>query len=361
MNRRLARRRQTRPAPRWWREVGLRTRNVMVLLRQFRGALLAFALTLGGGGGLYYALAQSAPAASRPASLLEAFYIVLSMIFLQAGASFPTAWYLQLFFFIMPLLGLGILGLGAADFGVLLFNRQARGEAWEVAVADTYSNHIVVVGLGHLGFRIASALHELGEPFVIVEADPEAELVTQAQAWNVPIIRGDALKHETLRHARVDRAHTVVIATSDDTMNLQIAIHTRAVNPEVRTIVRLFDDEFAREVRQAFGITAAFSASALAAPAFAASAAGLETVQSVSLNDRMLHLSHFALAAASPLLGQTIEQVEDLYDLTIVLLRRGKEADLHPANHRALKADDQITVFADTATLRKLKQLCQCE
>jgi voltage-gated potassium channel len=183
--------------------------------------------------------------------------------------------------------------------------------------------------------------------------------VTQAQGWNVPIIRGDALKQETLKKARVDRAHTVVIATSDDTMNLQIAIHARAVNPQVRTIVRLFDDEFAREVRQAFGVTAAYSASALAAPAFAASAAGLETVQSVTLNERVLHMSHFALAEASPLAGLTIEQVEDQYDLSIVLWRRGKEADLHPANHRALKPGDQITVFADTPTLRQLKQVCE--
>jgi len=252
-----------------------------------------------------------------------------------------------------------ILAQGAADFGVLLFNRQARGEAWEVAVAETYADHIIIIGLGHLGFRIARALHDLAAPFVIIEKDPEADLVAQAQNWNVPIIRGDALSQSTLRKARADRANTIVIATSDDTMNLQIAIHARAVNPQVRTIVRLFDDEFAREVRQAFGITAAYSASALAAPAFAASAAGLETVQTVTLTDRTLHLSQFTLAEASTLVGLSVAQIEDAYDLTIVLLRRGREVDLHPGNSRALKAADQITVFADTDTLRTLKRVCQ--
>jgi voltage-gated potassium channel len=148
---------------RWWRGVRQSARNVMVLFRQFRGALIAFLLTVVGGGLVYYLLAQQAQDPQRPASLMEAFYLALSMIFLQAGTEFPQVWYLQIFFFILPLLGLGILGQGAADFGVLLFNRQARGEAWEVAVADTYSNHIVIVGLGHLGFRIARALHELDE------------------------------------------------------------------------------------------------------------------------------------------------------------------------------------------------------
>jgi voltage-gated potassium channel len=349
---------RSRPGPRWWRAARLSARNGAVLVRQFRGPLLAFAVTALGGGGAYFWLAQAAGEPARPATWPEAVYLAVAMIFLQAGSNFPATWYLQAFYFILPVVGLAIVGQGAADFGVLLFNRQARGEAWEVAVAETYSNHIVIVGLGHLGFRIARELHDLGESFVIVEADPEAELVTQAQAWNVPIIRGDALKSETLRKARADRAHTLVIATSDDTMNLQIAIHARAVNPQVRTIVRLFDDEFAREVRQAFGITAAYSASALAAPAFAACAAGLETVQSVMVDDRMLHLSAYTLAARSGLVGRTVQQVEDDYDLNIVLLRRGKDADLHPGNQRALKAGDQITVFADTHTLRRLKELC---
>ncbi len=122
---------------RWWRATRQDARNIMVLFRQFRGPLLAFGVTIVGGGLAYDFLAQWAHEAARPASPLEAIYLALSMIFLQAGTDFPSVWYLQIFFFIMPLLGLGILGQGAADFGVLLFNRQARGEAWEVAVADS--------------------------------------------------------------------------------------------------------------------------------------------------------------------------------------------------------------------------------
>jgi Trk K+ transport system NAD-binding subunit len=334
----------------------LNVRDTLVLLRQFRGPLIAFNLAFLAGGGLYFTLAQQAGEA-HPASLAEAVFLVLSMIFLQANADFPGVWYLQIFFFVMPLVGLSILGQGAADIGVLLFNRRARGEAWQVAVAATYSNHIVIVGMGHLGFRVARALQEIGESFVLIEQNPEAELLSYAHDWNVPIIRGDSLKHEVLRQAGVDRAHTIVIATSDDTMNLQIAIHARAVNPQVRTIVRLFDDEFAREVRQAFGITAAYSTSALAAPAFAAAAAGLEVAQTVTLSGRMLHMSHFTLEPGSALVGQTISQVEHAYDVSVVLLRRGKEADLHPNNEAVLREGDQITVFADVSTLHHLRQL----
>lgn len=342
--------------PRALRRLAQDLRDTLIVLRQFRGALLAFAVTVLAGGALYYRLAQLAGEAN-PDSLTEACFLILSMIFLQANVTFPTAWYLQAFFFLMPLLGLGILGQGVADIGVLLFNRQARGEAWQVAVAETFSNHIVLVGLGHLGFRVARALHELDEPFVCVEQNPEAALAHEVQDWDVPIIRGDALKHDVLRSAGLERAHTVVLATSDDIMNLQIAIHARAVNPQARTIVRLFDDDFSREVVNAFGITSAFSASALAAPTFAAAAARLDVVQSVTLNGRILNMSRFTLGPESALLGKTVEQVEHQLDLSIVLLKRGKEIDLHPNNSRPLKAADEITVFADTATLHRLARL----
>ena len=143
-------------------------RDTLVLFGQFRGALITFSLAVIGGGWLYFSLARRAGEA-RPSSIAEAIFLVLSMIFLQANADFPNVWPLQIFFFLMPVLGLGILSRGAADFGVLLFNRRARGEAWQVAVAATYSNHIVIVGLDHLGFRIARALHDLGESFIAID------------------------------------------------------------------------------------------------------------------------------------------------------------------------------------------------
>ena len=345
-----------RRRPSWLRGLQADGREFLVLGRQFRSPLLWLTVAMVGGGSLYYALARQA-GEPHPATPLEALFLMVSMMFLQANTDFPAAWYLDLFFFLMPLAGLAILGQGVADIGVLLFNRKARGEAWQVALAETYTNHIVIVGLGHLGFRVARALHQLGENFVSVELDPEAELVAAVESWRVPIIKGDALKYGVLRSAGIDRAHTVVIVTSDDTLNLQIAIHARALNPKIRTIVRLFDDDFAREVRIAFGITAAYSASALAAPAFAAAAANLEMGQAVNVAGRVLNMGRFTLAAASPLANRPVGEVELEYDFSVVLLRRGDKAELHPTDETVLLVGDEITLFADSGTLNKVNRL----
>jgi hypothetical protein len=83
-------------------------------------------------------------------------YHILALTLLNPIEEFPSTWYLEIFFFIMPVVGIGILAQGLADFGILFFNRSERSKEWEMAVASTFSNYIVLIGLGHLGFRVAN-------------------------------------------------------------------------------------------------------------------------------------------------------------------------------------------------------------
>jgi Trk K+ transport system NAD-binding subunit len=350
--------RKRRPTPPWLRRRIRDVRDTVILLREFRWPLIALAATVVIGGTAYYYISE-AYHEIPPGGLIGSWFAVLSMIFLQANLNFPDTAALQVFFFIMPAIGLAILSYGIADFGALLFNRQLRGEAWQVAVADTYHNHVVLVGLGHLGFRVAGALHDLDVPFVCIQLDPTAALVSAVSEWRVPIVSGDALKKDVLRRAGIERAATLVVATSNDMMNLQIAIQARSIKPDIRTVVRLFDDDFAREMCRAFGITSAFSASALAAPAFAAAAADIDVVQQVAVDGQVLTMSSIMLVPQSPLIGRSIGQVEGDYDLSIVLQRRGRNADLHPDGAKTLAAGDELTIFADVPTLQRLKKLAE--
>ena len=84
---------------------------------------------------------------------MEGIYDVLTITFLNSAVQFPSDLKLQLFFFLMPVLGIGILAQGLAEFGVLFFNRRSRGREWEIAVASTFADHIVLVGLGHWDFE----------------------------------------------------------------------------------------------------------------------------------------------------------------------------------------------------------------
>ena len=347
--------RPRRRLPGWQRDLRASVRDTLVLLREFRGALIGFGAALLAGGLAWQALNRIA--GSPEPTLAEAAYTVLTMIFLQASAEFPEAWYLQAFFFAMPVLGLAILARGAADFGVLLFNRSARGEAWQVAVASTFSDHVVLVGLGHLGFRVARELNNLGQDVVAVERDPHADLLEQVRTLGIPIIQEDALKAETLHGAGIERASAVILCSSDDALNLRMALKARALNSKTRIIVRLFDDDFAREVSAHFGIDYAFSASALAAPAFAGAATQADISRPISLEGRILSMGRFVVKPRSGLKGKTVGELEHEFDLSIVLLRRGAAADLHPPAEATLEAGDSLAIFADPQTLAQIARI----
>jgi Trk K+ transport system NAD-binding subunit len=337
----------------WLRNAQANLRDTLVLLNEFKSTIFAFSFTLVFGGWLYMQLSARA---GQSLGFIESTFLILSMIFLQANSDFPAEWYRQIFFFAMPVIGLALIARGA-DFGVLLFNRRLRGEAWQVAAASTFSNHVVLIGLGHLGFRVTDELHKLSEDVVVVEQDPQAALVQQVETMEIPIIKGDATKPATLEAAGVARARAIIMCTSNDTLNLQMAIKARTLNQTARIMVRVFDEDFARQIENQFGINYVFSASTLAAPSIAGAATQSDVSSPIALSGRTLSLARFVIKKSAPIANITIEEFENKYDVTVVLLERNGKADLHPHNNIRIIPGDNLAVFAEPSTLNRITRV----
>ncbi|MEM7114942.1 MAG: TrkA family potassium uptake protein [Chloroflexota bacterium] len=333
------------------RRFWINVRDTYLLVRQFSLPLLLFSLAVIGGGELYYLLSQNT--AQPLQSAAHGIYVVLALTFLESNINFPSVWYLQLFFFLMPLVGIGILAQGLADFGLLFFNRRARGKEWIMAVASTYSDHIVLVGLGHLGYRVAQQLNELEEDVIAIDIDTNAETLSKTEAMQVPVIQDDGNRESVLRAAGIAKAEAIVICTQNDGLNTQIAFKARNINPDIRVVIRVFDDYFARTLEEKFGFHA-LSATHMAAPSFATAAAGVNITRPITIEGESLSLASLEIAARSKLLYKTMSQIEQEYDLSIVLLRRNAESDFHPAGERTLLANDTIAIFGGTRQIGKL-------
>lgn len=328
-------------------------RDTLLLLRDFRAPLALFAIVIGGGGVLYYYLAQHA---GKPiATHAEAVYLALTMVFFQANSDFPQAWYLQIFFFLMPLVGLSILAQGLTDFGVLLFNRRARSKEWEMAVASTFNNHVVLVGLGHLGYRVVTHLHEMNQDVVVIELEPRDDLVANLRARDIPILQGDATREALLDAAGVRRARVLVLCTQNDNLNMQIAVKARSLNPNLQVVMRIFDDDFASALQKQFGFSA-LSATGMAAPVFAATAAGMDITQPITVEGQSLSLARLNIVPQSKLAALSVSQVEQNYDVSVVLLRHDGKADLHPSGEKRLSANDVLAVLGGPKQINRLAQ-----
>lgn len=149
--------------------------------------------------------------------------------------------------------------------------------------------HVVVVGMGNVGFRVARELAAVGVPVVAVDADAGRPFLADVRT-RAAVVIGDARLNETLLQAGIAKARAVVAATQDDAVNLGIGLAARQANPRIRTVVRLFDADFARKVEGILGIDAALGASRIAAPTFAASAMFPDVIKAFIVQDHLLVL-----------------------------------------------------------------------
>ncbi len=326
-------------------------RDTLILIREFRAPLILFVAAIVGIGALYHYASEQL---GEPiGSLAESIYLILTLTFLQPGGDFPTHPFLQIWFFLMPVIGLVTLAQGLADFGILFFNRRARSKEWEMAVASTYKKHTVLIGLGHLGYRVVEELHEMEESVIVIELNPSADLTAEVKSMGIPIIHDDATRPTVLDAARVREARTIILCMQNDAVNLQVALKARSINPDIRVVIRIFDEDFAKALREQFGFMA-LSATVMAAPVFAAAAAGADITNPISIEGQQLSLARLTLPASSKLAGKTVGFVEDTYHLNIILIRFDHRSEMHPTDSRIINIGDTLAVLGGPAQLSRL-------
>jgi len=134
--------------------------------------------------------------------------------------------------------------------------------------------HVVVCGLGNIGFRLVDELTMMGERVVAIDKDSDNPFIATVRRKGVPTFVGDATVPDVLKHAHAGTAKAVIAASENELANLEIALLVREMNPKQRVVLRLHEPGFAEAVREAASIRYAMSIPALAAPAFAAAVFG---------------------------------------------------------------------------------------
>ena len=253
----------------------------------------------------------------------------------------------------MPIIGIIMLAQGLADFGSLLFNRRARTKEWEMAVASTLNKHVILVGLGHLGYRVALKLHEMGEQIAAIEFNADTDTLSVVRNLGIPVIHEDATRPSSLEAANIKDARTIIMASQNDAMNLQIALKARSINPKIKVVVRIFDEDFAHALQDQFGFIA-LSATEMAAPVFAAAASGVDVTNPISIEGQLLSLARLVVSEDASFAEKTVGYVEDNFHLNVVLLRRDHQSEMHPTDSSPIHAGDTLAVLGGPDELHRL-------
>ncbi|MBC8219984.1 MAG: cation:proton antiporter [Proteobacteria bacterium] len=109
-------------------------------------------------------------------------------------------------------------------------------------------NHVIIVGGGRVGFRIAQVLKRLSVPMLIIELDQLR--VDRAKHADIPVIYGDA-SHEVVLEAATTALARLLIITSPEVVIAQTIVQrVRKVNPEIQVVARAPGIEFLEEFKK---------------------------------------------------------------------------------------------------------------
>ena len=103
------------------------------------------------------------------------------------------------------------------------------------------ARHVVIVGYGRVGKRIAQALAAAGIPFVV--ADEHREAVERLRQEGTAAVYGNATDPGTLIQAHIAHARMLVIATPQTIEVRQMVQTARALNPHIEVAVRSHNSE----------------------------------------------------------------------------------------------------------------------
>lgn len=129
-----------------------------------------------------------------------------------------------------------------------------------LAIYDPNPNPVLVIGGGKVGRAAARALKSRDVPVHMIERKPEL----RERIGDLPdrLFLGDAAEREVLDEAGIDRAHSVLLTTNDDAINIYLAVYCRRLNPELRIVSRVTHQRNMTAIRRA-GVDLALSYAAL--------------------------------------------------------------------------------------------------
>lgn len=221
-------------------------------------------------------------------SPVDAFYFVVTTISTTGYGDFNlqgSASWLKLFGCFIMLCGAALMATVFSVVTDLLLRKRFRHLMETPPEAD--GPHIVLVGHGSIGQRVAEVLLHAGVPVVIL-TPATRDQPDRTEATPYPMITADPRSDSALTRAGIATATAVVAVTEDDIMNLGVALQARRLNPALHAVIRTFDPALGTKLQSHLGGDTVISVSAVSAPTFAAAALCRDVVQAIVWRDHLV-------------------------------------------------------------------------
>jgi voltage-gated potassium channel Kch len=117
-----------------------------------------------------------------------------------------------------------------------LIGRRLTGLLGKRAVPR--SDHVVVVGLGQVGLRLALLLRRCGYSVIAIDDRDDGENVGHAKELGLPVVIGRGADPSLLKRLSLEHAIALAAVTADDLENIAVSLAARAAAPDLRVVLR---------------------------------------------------------------------------------------------------------------------------
>jgi voltage-gated potassium channel len=229
---------------------GRRPRKAQPRVSSFRGRLLRailLILVITVAGTLGYLVIEGW-------TLLDALYMtIISMTTVGYGETQELTEAGRVFTIFLLISSIGTAGYTISTLASFIvegeFQRILRGRRMDKRIASL-GDHIILCGGGRTGIHIAEELHKTHTPFVVIEQNPNV-IEQLLNIGDILHLQADATQDESLLLAGIGQARGLFAVLGEDKDNVFVALSARALNPHLRIVARLIDEDNAEKLHMA--------------------------------------------------------------------------------------------------------------
>lgn len=212
-------------------------------------------------------------------------------------------------------------------------------------------DHVVLIGLGRVGRRVATFLQQIKHPLVGVSNQAiESSFLPQ-----MPLVVNELTS--TLAKVNLATAKSVVLATDDEMANLELGLMAHAANPNCALVIRTFDTRFSASIDRLLPYAKVLCAYELAAEAFVAAAFGEKVLNLIRLNEQTVLVTEYTIAPDDHLQGCLLAEVAYGYGAVPILHQRSHASvRLMPSDDIRLEVGDRLVVLASINSLQQIER-----
>ncbi len=170
---------------------------------------------------------------------------------------------------------------------------------------------VIVCGLGSAGYKILYLLRQQGFQVIGIHDKP-------LPGEEKDIIVGDMRSSAVLLAAGIRDAQAIVLASSEDGLNLAVLMQARVLNPRIRIVNRLFNTSLGERLDNTLPDHITMSVAALSAPVFAFAALGNAAIGQLRLFNQTWPIHEEHIEDGHPWCGRKLSDLWDDRDRMLI-------------------------------------------